>query len=62
MAERDAREGICGLEHKRIELGRYNVTVPFTRMLAGHADYTPVVFGERRRDTTSAHQIATRPS
>jgi alpha-glucosidase len=25
----------------------YNTTMPFTRMLAGHADYTPVVFGER---------------
>jgi alpha-glucosidase len=28
-------------------------------MLAGHADYTPMVFGERRNDTTWAHQIAT---
>jgi alpha-glucosidase len=28
------------------------------RMLAGHADYTPVVFGERRKDTSLAHQIA----
>ena len=27
-------------------------------MLAGHADYTPVVFGERRRETSIAHQIA----
>jgi alpha-glucosidase len=27
-------------------------------MLAGPADYTPVHFGERRRDTTWAHQIA----
>jgi alpha-glucosidase len=27
-------------------------------MLAGHADYTPVVFGERRRETSWAHQIA----
>jgi alpha-glucosidase len=28
-------------------------------MLAGHADYTPMVFTERRNDTTWAHQIAT---
>ena len=27
-------------------------------MVAGHADYTPVVFGERRRETSWAHQIA----
>jgi alpha-glucosidase len=27
-------------------------------MLAGHADYTPVHFGERRRETSWAHQIA----
>jgi len=33
--------------------------LPFTRFLAGHADYTPVVFGDRRKDTTWAHQIAT---
>ena len=33
--------------------------MPFTRFLAGPADYTPVVFGDRRKDTTWAHQIAT---
>jgi len=33
--------------------------MPFVRMLAGHADYTPVVFGERRKETSWAHQIAT---
>jgi len=53
------REGIFGLEHKRIEAwAAFNSTFPFTRMLAGHADYTPVVFGERRRETSIAHQIA----
>jgi alpha-glucosidase len=53
------REGIYGLEHKRIEAwAAFNSTFPFTRMLAGHADYTPVVFGERRRETSIAHQIA----
>jgi alpha-glucosidase len=36
----------------------HNTTVPFTRFLAGHADYTPVHFGERRRETSWAHQIA----
>jgi alpha-glucosidase len=53
------REGIYGLEHKRMEAwAGFNATFPFTRMLAGHADYTPVVFGERRRETSIAHQIA----
>jgi alpha-glucosidase len=53
------REAIYGLEHKRMEAwAGFNATFPFTRMLAGHADYTPVVFGERRRETSIAHQIA----
>jgi alpha-glucosidase len=53
------REGIYGMEHKSVkEWAAFNATFPFTRMLAGHADYTPVVFGERRRETSWAHQIA----
>jgi alpha-glucosidase len=53
------REGIYGLEHRRMEAwATFNATFPFTRMLAGHADYTPVVFGDRRRETSWAHQIA----
>ena len=28
-------------------------------MLAGHLDFTPVLFNERRRETSWAHQIAT---
>jgi alpha-glucosidase len=54
------REGVYGLEHKgMMEWGRHNTTVPFTRFLAGPADYTPVHFGDRRRETSWAHQIAT---
>jgi alpha-glucosidase len=53
------REGIYGLEHRRTEAwAPVNTTLPFTRMLAGHADYTPVIFGERRKETSWAHQIA----
>ena len=53
------REGIYGLEHRRTEAwAPINTTLPFTRMLAGHADYTPVHFGERRKETSWAHQIA----
>jgi len=54
------REGIYGLEHRSAkEWTAFNTTMPFVRMLAGHADYTPVVFGERRKETSWAHQIAT---
>ena len=53
------REGIYGLEHRKVVAwGEFNATFPFVRMLAGHADYTPVVFGERRKETSWAHQIA----
>jgi len=53
------REGVRGLEHRRTEAWAvHNTTLPFTRFLAGPADYTPVVFGERRRDTSWAHQLA----
>ena len=54
------REGIYGLEHKNPPAwAEFNTTMPFARMLAGHADYTPVVFGERRKETSWTHQIAT---
>jgi len=54
------REGIRGLEYRRTPAWAvHNTTLPFTRFLAGHADYTPLLFGERRKDTTWAHQIAT---
>jgi alpha-glucosidase len=53
------REGIYGLEHRRTEAwAPINTVLPFTRMLAGHADYTPVHFGERGKETSWAHQIA----
>jgi alpha-glucosidase len=53
------REAIRGLEYRSTSLRSvHNTTVPFTRFLAGHADYTPVHFGERRRETSWAHQIA----
>ena len=54
------REGVYGLEHRSMQAwARHNATLPFTRYLAGPGDYTPVVFGERRRETSWAHQIAT---
>jgi alpha-glucosidase len=55
-----SREAIRGLEYRSLNLRSvHNTTLPFTRFLAGHADYTPVHFGERRRETSWAHQIAT---
>ncbi|HKS38046.1 MAG TPA: glycoside hydrolase family 97 N-terminal domain-containing protein [Verrucomicrobiae bacterium] len=54
------REAVRGMEASRLrERARHNTTLPFTRYLAGHGDYTPVHFGARRGDTTWAHQIAT---
>jgi alpha-glucosidase len=47
------REAIRGLEYRSMQTrARHNVTLPFTRFLAGHADYTPVHFGERRKETS----------
>jgi alpha-glucosidase len=54
------REAVRGMEASRLQArAAHNATLPFTRFLAGHADYTPVHFGARRGDTTWAHQIAT---
>jgi alpha-glucosidase len=55
-----SREAIRGLEYRSMNLRSvHNTTLPFTRFLAGPGDYTPVHFGERRRETSWAHQIAT---
>jgi alpha-glucosidase len=54
------REAIAGLEgSRRPSWAAHNTTWPFTRLLAGPADYTPMHFGSRRKDTTWTHQIAT---
>ncbi len=54
------REGIYGMEHRSMPAwATHDTTLPFTRFLAGHADFTPVHFGERRKETSWAHQIAT---
>jgi alpha-glucosidase len=54
------RESVRGMEYRSMtERAMHNTTLPFTRFLAGHADYTPVHFGERRRETSWTHQIAT---
>jgi alpha-glucosidase len=54
------REGVRGMESSRLQArALHDATLPFTRYLAGHGDYTPVHFGSRRGDTTWAHQVAT---
>jgi alpha-glucosidase len=53
------REAVRGLEYRSMAArAQHNTTLPFTRFLAGHADYTPMHFGERRKETSWAHQIA----
>ena len=54
------REAIRGMESSRLmERARHQTILPFTRYLAGPADYTTMIFGQRRRDTSWPHQIAT---
>jgi len=54
------REAIRGMESRSVpDRAGHDTTLPFTRFLAGHADYTPVLFTERRGNTTWTHQLAT---
>jgi alpha-glucosidase len=53
------REAVRGMESSSLmERARHQTILPFTRYLAGGADYTTLLFTARRRDTTAAHQIA----
>ncbi|HLB73103.1 MAG TPA: glycoside hydrolase family 97 N-terminal domain-containing protein [Sedimentisphaerales bacterium] len=53
------REAVRGMESSSLkERARHETILPFTRYLAGPADYTTMHFGQRRGDTTWAHQIA----
>ncbi|WP_426295144.1 glycoside hydrolase family 97 catalytic domain-containing protein [Dyadobacter endophyticus] len=53
------REAVKGMEASKLkDRAGHNVTLPFTRFATGHAEYTPVHFGERRKNTTWTHQIA----
>ena len=53
------REAVKGMEASRLtDRATHETTVPFTRMLAGPAEYTVMHFGTRRQNTTWAHQIA----
>ncbi len=53
------REGVRGMESSSLkERARHETILPFTRFLAGPTEYTTMHFGDRRGDTTWAHQIA----
>ncbi|UOR06595.1 glycoside hydrolase family 97 protein [Hymenobacter aerilatus] len=51
------REGVRGLENETV-WPAHNATLPFTRYLAGHGDYTPLTFRDIGKGTTFAHQMA----
>jgi alpha-glucosidase len=53
------REAVKGMEaSKLVDRATHETTIPFTRFLAGPAEYTVVHFGDRRKNTTWAHQVA----
>jgi alpha-glucosidase len=51
------REAIRGMEN-RPPWAASNTILPFTRYLAGPADYTPVHFGDRTGEVSWAHHVA----
>ena len=54
------RESIRGMESRGLtDRARHQTILPFTRYLAGPADYTTMLFSERRRNSSPTHQIAT---
>jgi alpha-glucosidase len=53
------REAVKGMEASKLaDRATHETTIPFTRLLAGPAEYTVVHFGDRRKNTTWAHQVA----
>jgi alpha-glucosidase len=52
------REAVEGMEYKDAPRAQHVATLPFTRLLAGPADYTPVILDRNKNDTTWANQIA----
>jgi alpha-glucosidase len=52
-------EGVRGMESSSLQRrARHETILPFTRYLAGPTDYTTMIFTDRRRDSSWAHQIA----
>ena len=52
-------EAVRGMEASRLaDRAIHQTTLPFTRCLAGPAEYTVVMFNDRRKNTTWANQVA----
>jgi alpha-glucosidase len=52
-------EAVKGMESSKLtDRATHETTIPFTRCLAGPAEYTVMLFSERRQNTTWAHQMA----
>lgn len=51
------REAVRGMEN-RPPWAEGNTTLPFTRYLAGHGDFTPIHFGDRMGEVSWAHHVA----
>jgi alpha-glucosidase len=54
------REGVMGLEYNKAgnrETPGHDVTIPFTRMLAGPMDYTPGCFNNATREQFKAREV-----
>lgn len=53
-------EAVKGMEASKLsDRATHETTIPFTRMVAGPADYSVCHFGTRRQNTTWVHQAAT---
>lgn len=53
-------EAVKGMEASKLtDRATHETTIPFTRMIAGPADYSVCHFGTRRQNTTWVHQAAT---
>lgn len=53
-------EGVKGMEASKLtDRATHETTIPFTRMIAGPADYSVCHFGIRKQNTTWVHQAAT---
>lgn len=52
-------EAVKGMEASKLtDRATHETTIPFTRCLAGPAEYTVMLFSDRRKNTTWAHQVA----
>jgi alpha-glucosidase len=53
------REGVKGMESSKLEdRATHETTIPFTRFIAGPAEYTVMLFSDRKKNSTATHQAA----